>query len=242
MNSLCPRAAPRASFTLIELLTVIAVIAILAALLIPAVTFAQRANGTVASAANLRQLGAAILSFASDNNNHPPASNNGGITWDSRIFPYVNLGPAGGTPRATGVTIFAARNDNTQTVTAGSYKRSYAMVVATSGTAATTSPLLNNSGTSSTIYVQPLTAIQWPAETLLLTEYPGFSGNTVSGTNYYAVNNPTQQASAVSNLNIGGKFNYLFYDGHVDLLLQSQTYGTGSASSPHGGWTLTPLQ
>lgn len=59
-------------FTLVELLTVIAIIGILAAILIPA---AQRVRQTAQQAAgrsNLRQLQAAVLAFASDHRDIPP--------------------------------------------------------------------------------------------------------------------------------------------------------------------------
>jgi prepilin-type N-terminal cleavage/methylation domain-containing protein len=60
-----PRVALRA-FTLIELLVVIAVIAILIAVLLPALGTARRSANAVASASQLRQLGAGIQMYLSD--------------------------------------------------------------------------------------------------------------------------------------------------------------------------------
>lgn len=61
-------------FTMIELLTVIAIIGILAALLLPAVSSARERAKRTACASNLKQIGAAIMLYAGDYQNHvPPA-------------------------------------------------------------------------------------------------------------------------------------------------------------------------
>jgi len=62
-----PHASPRA-FTLIELLVVIAIIAALAALLFPVAGRALERGRSTACLGNLRTLGAALLSYAADNN------------------------------------------------------------------------------------------------------------------------------------------------------------------------------
>ena len=59
-------------FTLVELLVVVAVICILAALLLPAVGAARRASNDTKCISNLRQLGTAILAYATDHSSALP--------------------------------------------------------------------------------------------------------------------------------------------------------------------------
>jgi prepilin-type N-terminal cleavage/methylation domain-containing protein/prepilin-type processing-associated H-X9-DG protein len=62
------------AFTLIELLTVIAIIGVLAALLLPAINSAREKGKRIACSSNLRQIGIAILMYAGDNQNHTPTA------------------------------------------------------------------------------------------------------------------------------------------------------------------------
>lgn len=61
------RRAPRAAFTLIELLTVIAIIGILAAILIPTVGAVRKRAATANDMSNLRQIGQGIQLHVNDN-------------------------------------------------------------------------------------------------------------------------------------------------------------------------------
>jgi prepilin-type N-terminal cleavage/methylation domain-containing protein len=69
-----PARLSKASFTLIELLTVVAIIGVLAALLVPALGRARERGRQVGCSNNLRQIGQGIAMFASDNNGVVPYS------------------------------------------------------------------------------------------------------------------------------------------------------------------------
>lgn len=66
------RRPPGAAFTLIELLTVIAIVGILAALVIASVGRIRSAARSAACQSNLRQIGAAVLLFANDHRGQLP--------------------------------------------------------------------------------------------------------------------------------------------------------------------------
>ncbi|MEY3897375.1 MAG: hypothetical protein RLZZ214_2896 [Verrucomicrobiota bacterium] len=62
----------QAAFTLVELLVVITIIAVLAGLLFPLATNMRKRASSAISVANLRQVGASIATYASDNNSTLP--------------------------------------------------------------------------------------------------------------------------------------------------------------------------
>ena len=82
------------AFTLLELLVVVAVIGLLAALLLPVLARAREASRAAACASNLRQLGLASAIYAVDQNGHLPFfrnwlfTNPGDLT-SGRLFPYL---------------------------------------------------------------------------------------------------------------------------------------------------------
>lgn len=78
-------------FTLVEMLTVIAIIAILAAVLLPSLS-ASRERGRMAYCANnLSQLGKALMMYIDDNDDYfPPVSRDSSASaWDLEILPYA---------------------------------------------------------------------------------------------------------------------------------------------------------
>ncbi|HVM46435.1 MAG TPA: DUF1559 domain-containing protein [Candidatus Acidoferrum sp.] len=75
-------ASDRQAFTLVELLVVIAVVALLAALLLPALASAREKSRKAACISNLRQLGIAVQSYASDNE--------GKIPYGPKAPPFTN--------------------------------------------------------------------------------------------------------------------------------------------------------
>ena len=91
----------RKAFTLVELLVVITIIAIVAAMLLPAVQVARDAARRSSCANNLRQIGIAMIAFDSANNGLPPRrygptwtpaeTTYGYCGWGAIILPYLDL-------------------------------------------------------------------------------------------------------------------------------------------------------
>ncbi len=85
-------------FTLMELLCVMMVLAILAAMLLPALGKAQRTAASVSCTGNLRQIGVAFLLYSSDNKMRLPGGGSArsqalsyaGKNWAWMLFPYYN--------------------------------------------------------------------------------------------------------------------------------------------------------
>jgi prepilin-type N-terminal cleavage/methylation domain-containing protein len=136
----------RAGFTLVELLTVVAIISILIALLLPAVIGARRAAQAVACASNMRQIYNAMVAYAVDNRDvlpwaelsypNPSGGDDIMLTWDDLLNRYLG-GSASESdlnspalPRARSVLQCPADDVDRSTpgVTRPLYRRSYAMV------------------------------------------------------------------------------------------------------------------
>ncbi len=66
------RASSKRAFTLIELLTVIAIIGILAAILIPTVSAVRESARASQCTSNMRQIGQALAMYVNDNNGYAP--------------------------------------------------------------------------------------------------------------------------------------------------------------------------
>ena len=79
------------AFTLIEMLTVIAIIAILSAILLPAVSASRERGHIVYCANNLGQIGKALMAYANDHKDRfPPISlNDTESAWDIELMPYL---------------------------------------------------------------------------------------------------------------------------------------------------------
>lgn len=191
MQPTCPRKRLRtiAAFTLIELLTVVAIIGILAAIIIPVTGSVRNKARTVQCAGNIREFARATLLYAADHKDMLPrlyASN-----WVADLWPYGGNGRTyvafGGDalPEILTGTIFECPLAHRDTITP---KRSYAANVQVS----TDAP-------SKAVSLRVATS---PSSTVMFADSAATSSLSVTAINPRHDN----------------KFNAAFFDGHVKSL------------------------
>jgi prepilin-type N-terminal cleavage/methylation domain-containing protein/prepilin-type processing-associated H-X9-DG protein len=97
--SLTPQLLPHplnrcAGFTLVELLVVISIIMLLAALVVPVIKRAQNSSMKAASASNLRQIGVAMMSYTAEHGRFPPPRSNPNVANSyATVFGWVGKKP-----------------------------------------------------------------------------------------------------------------------------------------------------
>ena len=190
------------SFTLIELLVVIVIIAILAGLLLPALAGAREKSKRMACSSNLKQIGAGMLAYAGDNDNHlPTADANRAGQWDIALVTNIYAS----------AKIFLCPDDNVAR-TGGGTPRTYAIGVGNAGVPGNfwiagsrlTCPYLTNS-----------------SDIAMVTErYDSSAILGASGTHYYR--GPSDVTSAHVKKNFWN-CNYLFMDFHNAWIISTSS-------------------
>ncbi|PTX93388.1 hypothetical protein DB345_17420 [Spartobacteria bacterium LR76] len=237
---LCATPRPSRStqgFTMIEVLISIGVVVVLTSLVLGASGPMLQRVASLQSVSNLRQFGLAYARFASDNDGKiPPTactlkdpSDFGttayGKSWDYWLLPYLGYEIGAGignltesnTPKGPAVEKLFLHGADKNTSTKTGSRRTYASNVYNA-------PIVqliqgNPMRWMRTSYLQTL------SQRILLTEFPYTSARI--GRSSYAGVTPGLQISLTAgkpDLNPGGKFNYLFVDGHVETLALEDTY------------------
>lgn len=224
----------RSGFTLVELLTVVAIIGVLAAIIAPAVGRVRANAGSSRCSAGLRQVGAAVMLFAGEHRGRAPvadgALSDGEGHWHVQIAPYLSVifadGATADQKRTTRIgnpvgCPLAPKFDSGNDVQAigASYGWNAAPIVY--GMA------LLQGGVS-------LGVVPNPGRTIMVGERWGQNAAGNRDTNW-AVNPPfmttpvrSDDAGAAGNVSAlrishGDRANFLFFDGHVAALTTGET-------------------
>ncbi len=255
------------AFTLVELLVVIVIITILAALLLPVLTQARALAKMSSCANNQKQIGLAFTVYSADYDDYIPYAawvntSLGDFSWVDFLYPY--LGPRSldahekaswHIPNELGLPTLKCPASHVPWLQpdCGYVSQSYAMpVYRFNGSGRYSGIALNGSWTSEPI-PRRISAIEG-ADTFLTTEFDVQYKYRVQG-GVVVVFSPHCQMSPVSDgvhvshaaafnytpqLHPRQKVNYLIVDGHVSALhpTSEDVIGDGDVDRPQGIWTV----
>ncbi|MDR1279424.1 MAG: prepilin-type N-terminal cleavage/methylation domain-containing protein [Opitutaceae bacterium] len=229
-----PAVRIRRAFTLIELLTVIAIIGILAAIIIPTVGKVRESAKNARCVSNLRQCGSALMIFATENKNRIPvasAQNEGEAGMWTRILTDWKSATDAGTRSYDGIffcpSLAAEPQPYTLNATTGfgsGVYRTYGMLhgglqIDGNEVDATNGGWLDKRDRANGGACHYLDRVPAPSRIPLVLDTVTYSGsaNEVGRQLYYFYSNKTNE-NATIHLRHGNKANTLFYDGHVKAM------------------------
>lgn len=215
-----PPATRCRAFTLVELLVVIGIISVLIGILLPSLASARKSASRLACAANMREIGKALVMYANDNNGRLPTSSHSTLdlesTWIYTLSKY--LGDVDRVRVSPGDPKSAERLENKGT----SYILNEFMVVERSPSNPNDTDALN------------LFKIRRSPEAILLFTASDKRGDSTSddhthSRNWFRAPWPSSWTRIASDICVGrfggtafdstaGSSNYLYADGHVEVI------------------------
>ena len=204
------RRRTRRAFSLIEIIVVITVLGVLAAILVPVIASARASARSTHCVSNLQQLGRAFAVYAQEHNNCLPAPVDPagtGTPWYAAIHPYAGRPWTGDMTRLAPVfscPTWQALDTNVPAVD----NIGYSMSAQLGSVPSLTRPV-------------PIASIAQPSRTVLLLEMSGpesivFPTTAAPGPAFAAWYTSTHGAQGCERHD--GSANYLFVDGHVGHL------------------------
>ena len=207
------------AFTLVELLTVIAIIALLAAILFPVFAQARDKARGISCVSNLRQMGMALVQYTQDYDGNMPNNDNsgGGGRWESTfdmMRPYYKSDQVLICPAATEADKFHIFSDSSRPLCTYSINNTYWY-----------------DGTEKTFEKPGMleSAFADPSNTVFLGDSKAEGGNAwgfqVTGYQYMATTPITQGSGSQGSFSYRhrGGANFVFFDGHVKWLPVGET-------------------
>jgi len=246
-----PKQNSRSGFTLVELLVVMGIIAILASIATPAYLNALSHARTAKCSGNLRTIGAAMITFAGDNNGNLPISGStilhSGATgaavdpttkqwsWTEQLEPYLgSTANVGTSTTGNGSAIFqcpdwqnAADSNGKRLSSTANPSKSYSYFNGAHAAGAG-----QGSYGAVNLYKIKATSAHIIAGDIAFENFGPFSPPFDADPDDYGANNPAFGDGTKTILIHGGTVNLVFADGHVQ---NAKTYDNTSMTTHYAG-------